>query len=62
MQHRSLNVVRRLEREVHHVHEVERRGDSPETPFIALAGVFLFLVPIVLFVMGLAFVAYYTGF
>jgi hypothetical protein len=54
-------LFRRARTETHHIHEVERTGDVAETPFIALVGVVLFLLPIVLLVMGLAFAAYYTG-
>jgi hypothetical protein len=40
--------------EAHHLHEIERVGESGETPFIALLGVFLFLVPILATMMLLA--------
>ena len=52
--------VEKVEAEVHHLHEVEQRGESGETPFIAILGVFLFLVPIFLVMAGLAFAAYYA--
>jgi hypothetical protein len=59
---RALRPIRKLEAEAHHLHEVERVGDSGETPFVAILGVFLFLVPIFAFMVGLAFAAYYlTG-
>ena len=48
--------------EVRHLHDVEREGNAGETPFIALIGVFLFLLPIFAFVVTLAFIGYYTGF
>jgi hypothetical protein len=53
--------VREIEAEVEHLVEVEREGESGETPFIALVGVILFLLPIVLLVLGLAFAAYYLA-
>jgi hypothetical protein len=53
--------VREIEAEVDHLVEVERKGESGETPFIVLIGVVLFLLPIVLLVLGLAFAAYYLA-
>jgi hypothetical protein len=53
--------VREVEAEVEHLREVEREGESAETPFIAIAGIVLFLLPIVLVVLGLAFAAYYLA-
>jgi hypothetical protein len=50
---------REIEAEVEHLREVEREGESGETPFIAIAGLILFLLPIVLLILGLAFAAYY---
>jgi Xaa-Pro aminopeptidase len=50
--------VREVKAEVHHLHEVEREGESGETPFIAILGIVIFLLPIVLLVLGLAFAAY----
>jgi hypothetical protein len=47
--------------EIHHLEEVEKEGDSGATPFLALVGVILFLLPIFLIVGGLAFLAYYTA-
>jgi len=51
--------VQRLEHEVEHLHEIEQRGEAGETPYIAIAGVFLFLLPIFCFLVGIAFAAYY---
>ena len=51
--------IQKLEQEAHHLHEVEQLGESGETPFIAIAGVILFLLPIFLVMAGLAFAAYY---
>ncbi len=53
--------VREVEAEAHHLHEVEREGESGETPFIAILGIVIFLLPIVLLVLGLAFAAYYLA-
>jgi hypothetical protein len=52
--------IQKLEQEAHHLHEVEQLGESGETPFIAILGVFLFLLPIFLVMAGLAFAAYYA--
>ncbi len=51
--------VQSVEAEAHHLIEVETAGESPETPLIVLLGVVLFLLPIVLVILGLAFAAYY---
>jgi hypothetical protein len=53
--------VREIEAEVDHLREVEREGESGETPFIAILGIILFLLPIVALVLGLAFAAYYLA-
>jgi hypothetical protein len=53
--------VREVEGEFDHLREVERKGESAETPFIAILGIILFLIPIVLVVLGLAFAAYYLA-
>ncbi len=53
--------VQALEHEVEHLHEVERSGESGETPFIAIAGIILFLLPIALVMLGAAFAAYYLA-
>ena len=53
--------VRAVESEVEHLREVEREGESAETPFVAILGIVLFLLPIVAIVLGLAFAAYYLA-
>jgi hypothetical protein len=53
--------VRELEAEAEHLLEVEREGKSEATPLIAILGVVLFLAPIVLLILGLAFAAYYLA-
>jgi hypothetical protein len=53
--------VREIEAEAEHLLEVEREGKSEATPLIAILGVVLFLAPIVLLILGLAFAAYYLA-
>ena len=53
--------MREIEAEAEHLREVERAGESGETPFIAILGILLFLIPIVLLIGGLAFAAYYLA-
>jgi hypothetical protein len=48
-----------LEAEASHLHHVERSGESGETPFIAVLGLVMFLVPVFLVMLGLALVAAY---
>jgi hypothetical protein len=50
-----------VEDEARHLHEVEQVGEAPETPFVAILGVFLFVLPIFLVMVGLAFGAYYLA-
>ena len=53
--------VKRLEEEAEHLHKVEQAGESEVTPFIAIAGLILFLLPIVVLVLGLSFAAYFLA-
>jgi hypothetical protein len=53
--------LREIEAEAEHLLEVEREGKSEATPLIAILGVVLFLAPIVLLILGLAFAAYYLA-
>lgn len=53
--------VRRVEAEAEHLREVERVGESGETPFVAILGVVLFLLPIVAVLLGVVFAAYYLA-
>jgi hypothetical protein len=53
--------VRELEAEAEHLRDIERAGDSGETPFIAILGLIFFLVPIFLLMAGLALTAYYLS-
>ena len=56
-----MKLIKRAKSEAHHLHEVEHEGESGETPFLATFGVFLFLVPVFLVILGLAFAAYYLA-
>jgi hypothetical protein len=51
--------IRKVEDRVQELHEREVVGESAETPAIAIAGLLLFLIPIVLLIMGIAFAVYY---
>jgi hypothetical protein len=53
--------VETIEDEAHHLHEIEQTGEAGASPFIALLGVFLFLLPIATFLMIVAFSAYYLA-
>jgi len=55
------NPVRGAESEVHHLHEVERKGESGETPYIAMLGLAIFLGSAFLLMLGLALAAYYLA-
>lgn len=50
-----LHPVRALKREARHLHELEREGDSAETPLIALVGLASLLLPLAGLMMLLAF-------
>jgi hypothetical protein len=58
---RALRPIRKVEREVEHLHQVEQIGESGETPFIAILGLVLFLGSIFAVMVGLAFAAYYLA-
>jgi hypothetical protein len=54
--------VRAIEREAHHLHDIERAGESESTPLLALLGLVLFFAPIAALMTALTFAAYYlTG-
>jgi hypothetical protein len=53
--------VRQVEAEAEHLLEIEQKGESAETPLVAIFGIILFLLPIVLLILGLAFAAYYLA-
>jgi hypothetical protein len=46
---------------VEHLHEIEQTGSAGATPFIAILGVLLFLLPIAAFMMIGAFSAFYLA-
>jgi hypothetical protein len=52
-----LRPLRDVQAEARHLREVERQGASAETPFIAIVGLILFLVPIFALILGLALLA-----
>jgi hypothetical protein len=56
-----LRPVQAIEAEAAHLHQIEQTGESGETPFIALLGLFLFLLPLFLLLLGIAFGAYYLA-
>jgi hypothetical protein len=53
--------VRELQQRVRRLHAREEAGVSGETPFLALAGVWLFLLPLFLFLLLVAYGAYYLA-
>ena len=55
-----MGVIHAIKKEATHLHEVEARGQSAETPLIAMGEVLLIVVPVVLVVCALVFVAYYV--
>jgi hypothetical protein len=46
-----------VEAEAHHLHRLEVEGESPATPLVAILEVALFLLPIVVLVMAVSFLA-----
>jgi hypothetical protein len=53
--------VRGVEGEAHRLHEIEREGESGETPFIVMLGLIFFLGSVFLVMLGIAFLAYYLS-
>jgi hypothetical protein len=51
-----------IEHEAEHLHAIEEAGESAATPLIAFLGIFLFVLPIFLFFLGVAFAAYYIAY
>jgi hypothetical protein len=47
-----------IEAEVEHLQEIEEAGESAATPLIAFLGLILFLLPVFLLMLGIAFAAY----
>jgi hypothetical protein len=58
---RAARPVEKVEADTEHLHDIERRGESGVTPLIAIGGLILFLLPIFLIMLGLAFAAYYLA-
>jgi hypothetical protein len=57
----SRHPVQAIERKAHHLHEVERLGESAETPLIAILGLVLFFACAFAIMTGLSFAAYYLA-
>jgi hypothetical protein len=53
VQHLRSRPIRALAGEVRHFHQLERAGESAWTPWVAIAGLFLFLLSIELLVFGI---------
>jgi hypothetical protein len=53
--------IQTVEHEAEHLHEIELDGSAGATPYIAILGVFLFVVPLAAFLMIVAFSAYYLA-
>ena len=56
-----MHPVRGVESEARHLYEIEREGESGETPFIAMLGLAVFLGSVFLVMLGIAFLAYYLS-
>jgi hypothetical protein len=56
-----LRLVRGITREARHLHELERAGESEWTPWIAIAGLLVFLTTIFVVMAGLAGAADYIA-
>jgi hypothetical protein len=53
--------IHSIEREAHHLHEVERAGESAVTPLIAIVGLVLLLASVFVVLAALSFAAYYLA-
>lgn len=51
--------VTAVEAEAHHLHEVESAGESGETPYIAILGLFLFIAPIFIAFVAIVLAVYF---
>jgi hypothetical protein len=54
---RPTATLRTIERQAHHLHEVEQAGESEYTPWIAVVGLVLFLVSVFVLMTAIAFTA-----
>ena len=50
--------MQEIEAEAAHLQEIEEAGESAATPLIAFLGLILFLLPVFLLMLGIAFAAY----
>jgi hypothetical protein len=55
------HAIQAIERQARNLHEVERIGESAETPLIAIAGLVLFFACVFLVLAALSFAAYYLA-
>jgi hypothetical protein len=53
--------IQAIERQARNLHEVERIGESAETPLIAMAGLVLLFTSVFLVMTALSFAAYYLA-
>jgi hypothetical protein len=53
--------IQAVEREAHHLHDVERLGESAATPVIAILDLVLFFACVSVLMAGLSFAAYYLA-
>jgi hypothetical protein len=53
--------IRAIEGKAHHLHEVERAGESAETPLVAILGLVLVFAAAFLVMASLSFAAYYLA-
>lgn len=51
----TVHPIRSFGHATHHLREVERRGENPETPLLAMVGLAAFLLPLAALLMLLAF-------
>ena len=51
--------IHAVEDEAKHLHDIEMEGSSGATPLISIAGVAMFLLPVLIVVMGTALALYY---
>lgn len=56
-----LRPVRSVDLEVHHLHQVEQEGYSGETPYIAAAGLIVFLASVFALILGVSLLGYYLA-
>jgi hypothetical protein len=47
--------IHAAEHGAHQLHEIEQRGEAPETPLLAILGLASFLIPLAALMIGTAF-------